>query len=101
MRLFVRWGRTCSTWSICLRSRTYLEQSLTLYNPDEHRSHTLSYGQDPGIVAAAYLAWTFWCLGYPTQALAQTQATLAFAQKVNHPYSLVIATTYASVNITF
>ena len=82
-------------------ARTYLEQSLTLYNPDEHRSHALSYGQDPGVVAAAYLAWTLWCLGYPTQALAQTQAALALAQKVDHPYSLVIATTYASVQYHF
>ncbi|MFN8495745.1 MAG: BTAD domain-containing putative transcriptional regulator [Caldilineaceae bacterium] len=82
-------------------ARAYLEQSLALYDPTQHRSHALSYGQDPGVVASAYLAWTLWCLGYPAQALAQTQTALTLAQKIDHPYSLVIATTYASVQYHF
>ena len=82
-------------------ARAYLEQSLALYDPLLHRSHALRYGQDPAVVAAAYLAWTLWCLGYPTQALAQTQAALTLAQEIDHPYSLVIATTYASVQAQF
>lgn len=82
-------------------ARAYLEQSLALYDPAQHRSHALTYGQDPGVVAAAYLAWTLWCLGYPAQALAQTQAALTLAQQIDHPYSLVIATTYASVQYHF
>jgi predicted ATPase len=78
-----------------------LEQCQALYDRQQHSSHALSYGQDPSVVAASYLAWTLWCLGYPEQALAQTQAGLALAQAINHPHSLVIATTYASVQHQF
>ncbi|CAN5716425.1 AAA family ATPase [soil metagenome] len=82
-------------------ARAYLEQSIALYDQPRHRSHALIYGQDPCVVALAYLAWTRWCLGYPDQALAQTQAALALAQEIAHPYSLVIAATYASVQYQF
>ncbi|MCX6043795.1 MAG: BTAD domain-containing putative transcriptional regulator [Chloroflexi bacterium] len=84
-----------------LAARAYLEQSIALYDQPRHRSHALIYGQDPCVVALAYLAWTRWCLGYPDQALAHTQAALALAQELAHPYSLVIATTYASVQCQF
>ena len=29
-------------------ARAHLEQAMALYNPQQHRSHTLLYGQDPG-----------------------------------------------------
>ncbi len=84
-----------------LAARAYLEQSIALYDQPRHRSHALTYGQDPCVVALAYLAWTHWCLGYPEQALTQTQAALTLAQEISHPYSLVIAATYASVQYHF
>ncbi len=84
-----------------LAARAYLEQSMALYDQPHHRSHALLYGQDPAVVGMAYLAWTLWCLGYPEQALTQMQAALTLAHEIAHPYSLVIATTYASVQYQF
>jgi predicted ATPase len=83
--------------ALFIEARHHLEQALALYDRQRHSDHTLVFGQDPGVVSHAYLAWTLWCLGESSQALAQTEAALALAEAINHPYSQVIATTYASV----
>jgi predicted ATPase len=84
-----------------LETRRYLEQSLAIYDQARHLHHALLYGQDPGVVALSYLAWTLWCLGYPEQALARNQAALALAQERAHPYSQVIAQVYAMIQAHF
>jgi predicted ATPase len=80
-----------------LKAHTYLEQSLAAYDATAHQGHALSFGQDPGVVAAAYLALTLWCLGYPAVALERIEEALARAAAIAHPYSQAIATTYAAV----
>jgi predicted ATPase/DNA-binding SARP family transcriptional activator len=82
-------------------ARRYLEETLALYERDRHRDHALIYGQDPGVVACAYLAWTLWCLGETRAALAQTATGLALAEELGDPYSQVIILTYASVQQHF
>lgn len=82
-------------------ARSYLEQTLAAYDPAQHGDHALSFGQDPGVVASAYLAWTLWCLGQPAAALAYTEQALVRAAATDHPYSQVIATTYAAVQQQF
>jgi predicted ATPase len=39
--------------------------------------------------ALAYDACCLWCLGYPDQALKQSQESLTLAKELDHPYSLV------------
>lgn len=82
-------------------ARHYLQLSLAHYDRTRHADHALIYGQDPCVVSLAYLAWTLWCLGEADAAAAQTIAALQLAKEINHPYSLVIATTYASVQQQF
>ena len=48
------------------------------------------YGYDPGIASLAPESFTLWLLGYPAQALQQSQAAIALAQKLSHPETLVM-----------
>jgi TOMM system kinase/cyclase fusion protein len=72
-------------------ARAHLEQVITLYAPQQHRSHTTLYGQDPGATALYYEAWALWYLGYPDQALQTSQQAVTVAQGLSHPFSLAWA----------
>jgi TOMM system kinase/cyclase fusion protein len=74
-----------------VRAQAHLEQGIALYDPQQHGSHTLLYGQDPGGMCLAFAAWTLWHLGYPAQALQRIQEALSLAQELSHPYSLAFA----------
>jgi DNA-binding SARP family transcriptional activator len=67
----------------------HLEQVITFYNPEQHhRSLVVLRGSDAGPSALAYAACCLWCLGYPEQALKQSQEALALARELDHPFSL-------------
>jgi predicted ATPase/class 3 adenylate cyclase len=70
---------------------TQLEDALRLYDPEQHRTHTLLYGSDPAVGAGVYAAWTLWCLGHLDQSLAKRQEALARARQMGHHYTLAIA----------
>jgi predicted ATPase/class 3 adenylate cyclase len=69
----------------------YLTEAVRLYNPAEHRSDAFDYGEDPGVVGLVYLAFTAWMLGYPEKALKHSNAALALAEKLDHPFTLALA----------
>jgi predicted ATPase len=69
----------------------HLEQCLALYDPQRHHSLAFSSGQDLGVGSQSYLAWALWFLGYPDQALARSHHTVALAQQLSHPFSVVYA----------
>jgi predicted ATPase/class 3 adenylate cyclase len=76
----------------------HLEQGLRLYEPQRHRAHaTLYSGHDPGVCCHMMAAPSLWLLGYPDQAVASSQAALALAQQLAHPYSLAIALLLAAM----
>jgi predicted ATPase len=77
-------------------SRAHFEQMLALYNPQEHRSLTFVYGQDPVMSGLSRAAMVLWQLGYPDQALKSSQAAVSPAQEVAHPFSLVYALSCAA-----
>src|SRR5262249_30514203 len=77
-------------------AQVYLEQSLTLYNAQHHRSHVFLYGIEPGISGLCYAALVLWQLGYPDQALQQSEAAYTLAQERSHPYSLAAAQVFAA-----
>jgi predicted ATPase len=77
-------------------ARAHLEQGMTLYNPQQYGDHALLYGQDPGMGCRIYAAQTLWALGYPAQALQQSQEALALVQELSHPFSLAFALNFAA-----
>jgi class 3 adenylate cyclase/predicted ATPase len=69
-------------------SRSHLEEALTLYDPNSHRSLGHQTGSHPHVNSQAYLGNVLFCLGYPDQALARISAAIAEARKLAHPPSL-------------
>jgi class 3 adenylate cyclase/predicted ATPase len=77
-------------------ARVHLEEGITLYNPQQHRSHALVYGLDPGVPCLSFTAIALWNLGYPDQALKRGREALALAQGLFHPPSLTLALLFAA-----
>jgi predicted ATPase len=90
-------GVTCLYLGEFAAARRHFEQSLALYDPQQHRSHALLYGQDPGAAAREYLALALWWLGYPDQAVRQSQAAIAYARELSHPFSLAFVLGLAGI----
>jgi TOMM system kinase/cyclase fusion protein len=72
-------------------ARTHLEQGIALYDPQQHQTHAVRYGQDPGVACRAYGAANLWWLGYPEQALQWSHEALRLARELTHPFSLGFA----------
>jgi predicted ATPase/class 3 adenylate cyclase len=69
-------------------SLTHLEQVLALYNPTSHRTLLHEAGDDPHANTQGILGIVLFCLGYPDQALIQSNAAIDEAQRLVHPPSL-------------
>lgn len=78
-------------------ARENLEQTLSLYDPQLHRAHAFTYGQEPGVATFSHASWIYWHLGYPDQALKMGQKAVALGEDVSHPFSLGFALCYAAV----
>jgi len=79
------------------QAQAHLEKGFALYDPQQHRSHALIYGQDPGTVCLSRMTWTLWCLGYPQQALERERQALALASELDHPFSIAFALNFVAV----
>ncbi|MGH6803330.1 MAG: hypothetical protein ACREC3_08180, partial [Methyloceanibacter sp.] len=71
-------------------ARGHLEQVI-LYGPQQYHSQAFHYGLDPEVFCRSYAAWVLWYLGYPEQALQNSQEALTLAQELAHPTSLGLA----------
>jgi len=76
-------------------AREHLEQAVALHDPDRHRSLLSLTGPDTGVACLSWLSWVLWSLGYPDQAQERSQQALALAHKLDHPFSLAFALTFA------
>ncbi|MGB6396969.1 MAG: AAA family ATPase, partial [Bradyrhizobium sp.] len=72
-------------------SRSHLESGLTLYDPISHRSLVYQVGIHPHALSQAYLGNALFCLGFPQQGLARSNAAIAEAQILAHPPSLAVS----------
>ena len=72
-------------------AQTHLAQGIALYNPQQHHTHAVRYGQDPGVACRAYGAANLWWLGYPEHALQWSHEAVRLARELAHPFSLGIA----------
>ena len=48
------------------------------------------FGQDIGASALCYLSWALWHLGYVDQASEAATEAMKLAEKLSHPYTLVL-----------
>jgi predicted ATPase/class 3 adenylate cyclase len=78
-------------------SRSHLQEALALYDPVSHRSLAHQSGIHPPAVSQAVLGIVLLCLGYPDQALAQSNAAIAEARRLAHPPSLATISSLATL----
>src|SRR5207244_3640306 len=67
-------------------AHAHLEQSIALYDPQEHRVLAFRAGIDLEVWGLSHAAWALWLLGYPDQALRRSHAALTLAQELSHPF---------------
>jgi predicted ATPase/class 3 adenylate cyclase len=72
-------------------SRSHLETVLALYDPNSHHSLVRQTGIHPQLAAQAALAVALFCLGFPDQALAQSNKAIAEARRLPHPPTLAMS----------
>jgi class 3 adenylate cyclase/predicted ATPase len=78
-------------------SRSHLEEVLALYDPISHRSLVQQVLLDPQVFSRACLGVVLFCLGYPDQALAQSNAAIAEARRLAHLPSLAVTLAWAAL----
>jgi predicted ATPase len=89
-------GRNLMSAGRFASSRSHLEEVLALYDPISHRSLIQQTAVHPQVASQAYLGIVLFCLGYPDQALARSNAAIAEARRLAHPPSLALSLTYGS-----
>jgi predicted ATPase len=72
-------------------ARAHFEQSMALYDHQQHRSHAFLYGLDPGVTSLSFAALALWLLGYPDQALKRSHEAVTLTQDLSHPLSSAYA----------
>ena len=87
-------GHGCSGRDLLLAgrfasSRSHFEEVLALYDPISHGSLVHQTGSHPGPVSQGYLGIALFCLGFPDQALARSNA--AIAEALAHPPTLTVS----------
>jgi tetratricopeptide (TPR) repeat protein len=76
----------------------HCEAGRRLYDPELHRSHRLLYGgHDPGVCAANTAAKVQWVLGYAEKGVALGDRALSLAERIAHPFSLVLALQFNAI----
>ncbi|WP_026620844.1 putative ATPase/class 3 adenylate cyclase (plasmid) [Ensifer sp. WSM1721] len=78
-------------------AREYLERSLALYDPQQHRALAFLFAQDPRVAGLSVLSWTLFALGYPEQAEARSNEALADARELSHRNTLGYALLYGCI----
>jgi predicted ATPase len=84
-------GRTLFFRGRFASSRSHQEEALTLYDPISQRSLVGQAGFGPRVGVLGFLGLALFCLGFPDQALAQSNAGIAEARRLAHPPSLAVS----------
>lgn len=78
-------------------ARQHFERALERYRPADRTTHLLGYGQDPKVVCLGRLANTLWFLGHAPEARRAAADAVAWAEEIGHPFSKMIARTFAAL----
>jgi predicted ATPase len=81
------------------RARYHFERAIALYEPQ--RSHPVLPGLDVLVFSSAWLTHVLWLLGYPDQAIAQSQHAISGAEHLELPHSLTMAHAYSALACQF
>ena len=77
--------------------REHVLTGLALYDPEQHRSHALTYGgHDPAVCGKGQGAMMLWLLGYPDQAITEAREGIVLAETLIHMPSVGHALWFAA-----
>ena len=79
-------------------AQAFWKRGLATYDPTQHERHAYSFGHDPAVAFHSYLILTLWLLGYPDQALVQSQCLRDLIPLFSHPTSLAYAHCFLAVS---
>jgi predicted ATPase len=77
-------------------SRSHLEAALELYDASSHQSRAQQVVVHPQVGSRAYLGNVLFCLGFPDEALARSNAAVAEARRLAHLPSLAASLVYGA-----
>jgi class 3 adenylate cyclase/predicted ATPase len=78
-------------------SRLHLEEALALYDPISHQSLVQQVGGHSQVASEAIFGIVLFCLGYPDQALARSNAAIAEARGLAHPPTLAMSLAFGAI----
>jgi predicted ATPase len=76
------------------------KEALALYDSIFHQSLVHQAGTHPQVYSQSLLGIVLFCLGFPKQALARSEAAIAEARKLAHPPSLAASLTSGSTALS-
>lgn len=76
---------------------TQFEKAIALYEHSAHEHLTQLYGEDLGVLARIWMAWSLWLLGRPDEAVATCREAQALGEHVGHQFSLAYALLWTAV----
>jgi predicted ATPase len=79
-----------------VEGRAHYNGALALYDPAEHRLLAASFGQDGVVTILSYRSMALWMLGYPMEALADSEQAIKHARKIGQAATLKFALVLAS-----
>ncbi|MBI3796327.1 MAG: AAA family ATPase [Deltaproteobacteria bacterium] len=82
-------------------AQAHMEQSLSFYDSQRHRSPVFLDGREPGIIGLLLAARVLWHLGYPDQALQKSEAACTLAQELSRPFNLAAARNFTAMTHQF
>ncbi len=82
-------------------ARRHTERMLATYLPPVHRSHTIRFQYDQGVLARGLLARILWLQGFADQAMRLAQSNVEGARATGHAISLCYALAQAACPVAF
>jgi predicted ATPase/class 3 adenylate cyclase len=79
------------------QAQTHVQEALAHYDPEQHRTHAVRYGQDSGVTCGILGALILWMLGYPDQARQSMEETLVLARGLAHPFTLALTLLWSAL----
>jgi predicted ATPase/DNA-binding winged helix-turn-helix (wHTH) protein len=82
-------------------AQEHFDQALTLFHAEQHRWLFLSYSGDPMAVALVNSSWSAWLSGRPDRAAIYIERSLARAEEISHPLTLVYTLSQSAITKLF
>jgi len=80
------------------QSLYHVLEGIRYYDSRQHHALSFVYGgYDPGVACLSFAGWNLWMLGRTLEAVAQTNESIALAERLQHPFSKSIALSFGAL----